>query len=655
MTLHDAGFSPRGSADATAFGDGEADVDLILRTRSGDRAAFAELWRRHYRSGLTVARSVTSNLDPDDLVQEAYTRIYQSIVAGGGPTGSFRAYLFTCIRNTAAAWGRARREMTIDALETVEDPATTDQATADALDRSLTHQAFRSLPTRWQEVLWYSEIEQMKPAEIAPLLGMKATAVAQLTFRAREGLREAWIQAHLRSVADDSDCQWTIEHLGAYSRANISRRDGVKVNTHLGECARCAIVASEAKEVSRRLALVLVPLTVGSVGAAGYLASLHGGALPAMALAAMPSTVMQGAVTVAPALPTATFAVGSAGAGAGTWGAGTVGAGTLSAAGSGSVAAAGAAAATSATTAGVAVGGAAGAAGSAAVGSASIGAAAASAAAAGSVGTAMATAGAVGAATGTAAVAATGLATAGVAAGGVLSGFGAVASLAATGFVVAGSLMVGGAGSMLASASFEQAAATSIVQQTAIPTTGAPLALPSADVQPPGLLLPGTPVTLAVLVTEPVVLPPAPPVLVDQPASVAPVATEAVVAPAAPTPPMTPGVPAEPGAAVPAPDTGTPALTDWDPEMNGPDASDPVAPDDTASADEEDPSTDQVTPAPTEPVVPASGETSEPAVPASDETIEAAAPIDTAPLQTGPCAAEPAATAEPASDVATTD
>ncbi len=51
-------------------------------------------------------------------------------------------------------------------------------------------------------MLWYSEIEQMKPAEIAPLLGMKATAVAQLTFRAREGLREAWMQAHLRSVED---------------------------------------------------------------------------------------------------------------------------------------------------------------------------------------------------------------------------------------------------------------------------------------------------------------------------------------------------------------------------------------------------------------------------------------------------------------------
>jgi DNA-directed RNA polymerase specialized sigma24 family protein len=45
--------------------------------------AFAELWRRHYRSGLTVASSITSTFDADDLVQEAYARIYQAIARAG--------------------------------------------------------------------------------------------------------------------------------------------------------------------------------------------------------------------------------------------------------------------------------------------------------------------------------------------------------------------------------------------------------------------------------------------------------------------------------------------------------------------------------------------------------------------------------------------
>lgn len=317
-------------SDAADLGD----ADLVLRARSGDTRAFGELWRRHYRSGIVVARNVSPGTDADDLVQEAYTRIYQSIQRGGGPTGSFRAYLFTSIRNTAAGWGRTRHETTMEELETLEDPATSEQATAEALDRGLTHHAFRSLPSRWQEVLWYSEIEGMKPAEIAPLLGMKPTAVAQLTFRAREGLREAWIQAHLRAVADDSDCAWTIARLGAYSRNNIGRRDRARLEAHVATCARCAIVASEAHEVSGRLTFVLIPLTVGVAGTAGYLATLQGGGAPIVALAAMPSSVVQGAAT--------------AGSGLGA----TAGSGTLA----GAASTAGSAGAAAASSAGAAVG-----------------------------------------------------------------------------------------------------------------------------------------------------------------------------------------------------------------------------------------------------------------------------------------------------------
>ena len=321
--------------DSTSHDETIADADLVLRTRSGDAAAFGELWRRHYPSGMSVARSITSSIDPDDLVQESYTRIYQAIIKGGGPNGSFRAYLFTSIRNTAAAWGRSRRESAIDELDSVADPDSTDQAANEALDRSLTAQAFRSLPSRWQEVLWYTEIEQMKPQEAATLLGMKAGAVSQLAFRAREGLREAWIQAHLRSAAAGSDCQWTIEHLGAYSRGNLSPRDHNRLEQHLEDCARCMIVAAEAKDVSTRLALVLLPLVLGVTGAAGYLATLQGGGTPIVALAAMPSGITEGAVVAAGAGTTATGGSTSGAAGGGAAGGGTAAGGAGSAASGG--------------------------------------------------------------------------------------------------------------------------------------------------------------------------------------------------------------------------------------------------------------------------------------------------------------------------------
>ncbi|MFK4759451.1 sigma-70 family RNA polymerase sigma factor [Microbacterium sp. ZW T5_45] len=322
-----------------------ADADLVLRTRSGDAQAFGELWRRHYPSGMAVARSVTSSIDPDDLVQESYTRIYQAIIKGGGPNGSFRAYLFTSIRNTAAAWGRSRKESAIDELDTVADPDSTEQASNEALDRSLTAQAFRSLPSRWQEVLWYTEIEQMKPNEVAPLLGMKAGAVSQLAFRAREGLREAWIQAHLRSTTEGSDCQWAIEHLGAYSRGNLSTRDHKRLEEHLDSCARCMIVAAEAKDVSTRLALVLLPLVLGIAGSTGYLATLQGGGTPLVALAAMPSSVVEGGVvvggTAAGGIATGLTGSSAGGAGGGTGGTSS-GAGAAGGAGGGAGASGGA-------------------------------------------------------------------------------------------------------------------------------------------------------------------------------------------------------------------------------------------------------------------------------------------------------------------------
>lgn len=287
-----------------------SDSQLIERCKQGDSPAFAELWKRHAAAGRTVARSFTSSLDPDDLVSEAFTRIYQLLQKGRGPTAAFRPYLFTTIRNTAASWGRARRETSIDTLESFEDPRSSEDAGLLALDRGLTATAFRTLPTRWQEVLWYSEVESMTPAQIAPLLGMTANSVAALSYRAREGLRQAWIGAHLNAVSADEECRWSIERLGGYTRGSLSQRDTTRLEKHLDDCARCTIAASEARDVGSRLALVLLPLTAGIGGAAAYTHWLQTG---------RPTSQLAGAVGAMPASITSGFGGGTAtGSGAGT-------------------------------------------------------------------------------------------------------------------------------------------------------------------------------------------------------------------------------------------------------------------------------------------------------------------------------------------------
>jgi len=78
VTAEDATAEDVTADDAPAFSqwNDASDGDLILYTRAGDGAAYGELWRRHARAGRTVARSFTSSLDPDDLVQESFAKIY---------------------------------------------------------------------------------------------------------------------------------------------------------------------------------------------------------------------------------------------------------------------------------------------------------------------------------------------------------------------------------------------------------------------------------------------------------------------------------------------------------------------------------------------------------------------------------------------------
>ncbi len=265
------------------------DDALVEETRAGSQRAFAELWRRHYPAGIRVAHQFTS-LDADDIVSEAFTRIYKTVRAGGGPTGAFRPYLYTCIRNIASTWGAASRDVSVDDFSEFEDPATLVDPAAVALDRTLTARAFRSLPERWQSVLWYTEVEGMDPHEVAPILGMSANGVAALSYRAREGLRKAWLQAHISDATADGECKWALSKLGEHARHSLNARDDDRLTFHLTTCARCAIVSEEVDEVGSRLASILMPLVLGGAAGGTLLAALDsGGAAVAVGIPPAPT------------------------------------------------------------------------------------------------------------------------------------------------------------------------------------------------------------------------------------------------------------------------------------------------------------------------------------------------------------------------------
>jgi RNA polymerase sigma factor (sigma-70 family) len=257
--------------------DTPSDAELISRVRGGDVAAYGDLFSRHKDAANRLARQLVRGPDADDLVAEAFAKVLSVLQGGGGPDVAFRAYLLTAVRRLHVDRIRsgARVQPTDDLAPFDAGVPFQDTAVA-GFESGAAAKAFASLPERWQLVLWHLEVEGQKPADIAPLLGMSANSVSALAYRAREGLRQAFLTMHL-SDTSAAQCRWVNEHLGAYVRKGLAKRDAAKVQGHLDECRRCTAMYLELTEVNSNLAGIIAPLLLGAA-AAGYAAASSGGA-----------------------------------------------------------------------------------------------------------------------------------------------------------------------------------------------------------------------------------------------------------------------------------------------------------------------------------------------------------------------------------------
>jgi hypothetical protein len=138
-------------------------------------------------------------------------------------------------------------------------------------EQSMAMQAFRSLPERWQAVLWHTEIEDESPSEVATLFGLDANGTRVLASRAREGLKQAYLQAHVSAtLASDEECARYADRLGAYARGGLRTRAERGLRKHLEECAKCRLAAGQIKEVAGGIPAVVPIAVIGWFGAAGY-------------------------------------------------------------------------------------------------------------------------------------------------------------------------------------------------------------------------------------------------------------------------------------------------------------------------------------------------------------------------------------------------
>ncbi|MER7952969.1 sigma-70 family RNA polymerase sigma factor [Streptomyces sp. NPDC096079] len=263
-----------------------SDAELVQLMRDGDGSAYEELFRRHSDAVRRYARTCCRDAHTaDDLTAEVFARTLQAVRGGAGPEQAVRAYLMTTVRRVAAHWARTQKrehlveDFAVFAADAARSSEVADHDTMDLgadvramheAERSLAMQAFRSLPERWQAVLWHTTVEEESPSEVAPLFGLTANATAVLASRAREGLKQAYLQAHVsQSLTAGGDCARYADRLGAYARGGLRMRAERGLRKHLDECAKCRLAAGELAHVNAGIP-ALLPVAVIGWFAAGY-------------------------------------------------------------------------------------------------------------------------------------------------------------------------------------------------------------------------------------------------------------------------------------------------------------------------------------------------------------------------------------------------
>lgn len=240
------------------------DLMLLDLARAGNESAFDELYRRYLYPATRLARHLGPAVEADDVVAETFSQVLDQVRRGRGPQTAFRAYLFTSVRHEVGRRLKQRARVRVtDELEELDGTATLHGGGLEGVETALVREALAQLPERWRLVLWRVEVEGLRPREVADELGIRPNAVSALAYRARNALRQAYLDAHVTRTVDTLPpaCRPIRVLLGGLVRDALSRRDQHLVEVHVDACPACQSAVLELREVNRFLADA-VPRTV---------------------------------------------------------------------------------------------------------------------------------------------------------------------------------------------------------------------------------------------------------------------------------------------------------------------------------------------------------------------------------------------------------
>ena len=182
--------------------------NLVQRAQEGDSEAFSELVLSHQQFAYNVAlRAVNNNQDAEDIVQEAFVRVWKSL-AKFRMEARFKTWLYRIVMNLCynqlprlrkeperldehqeSQWNNDNGQMgdPVGSLESKE-----------ILD--LVQRQIQNLPSQYQIMLLLRFQENCSYAEISEIMDLPLGTVKTGLFRARKRLKEAVTQVQEEKV-----------------------------------------------------------------------------------------------------------------------------------------------------------------------------------------------------------------------------------------------------------------------------------------------------------------------------------------------------------------------------------------------------------------------------------------------------------------------
>ena len=163
---------------------------LALLASKGNQQAFSAIYERYKRELGSHARRIVRADRADDVVQYAMLTAWTSLL-GGAEIADLRAWLHRVVHNAAldTVSRRGYRESEIP-VSTIA-PARTDELAEGRLSAAAALAAIAALPESQRRALTLTALEGRSGHDAAIEMGISESAMRQLVYRARSGVRSA--------------------------------------------------------------------------------------------------------------------------------------------------------------------------------------------------------------------------------------------------------------------------------------------------------------------------------------------------------------------------------------------------------------------------------------------------------------------------------